>query len=86
MAADASISPAALLWRYRALIGCDFVPHPRLRNCCWRSAERLWRARLHVAHIRSVFRADFATMLARWLPPYQKAKEHYILNAVLMTG
>jgi hypothetical protein len=28
----------------------------------------------------------FATMLARWLPPYQKAKEHYILNAVLMTG
>jgi hypothetical protein len=27
----------------------------------------------------------FATMLARWLPPYDKKKDHYILNAILMT-
>jgi hypothetical protein len=28
----------------------------------------------------------FATMLARWLPPYDKKKDHYILNAILMTA
>ena len=28
----------------------------------------------------------FATMLARWLPPYDRKKEHYALNACLMTG
>jgi len=28
----------------------------------------------------------FATMMARWVPPYQRAKEHYVLNAVLMAG
>ncbi len=26
----------------------------------------------------------FATLLARWLPRYDRAKEHYVLNAVLM--
>src|SRR5260370_30087682 len=28
----------------------------------------------------------FATMLARWLPRYDRKKEHYALNACLMTG
>lgn len=28
----------------------------------------------------------FATMAARFLPPYQRAKEQYILNAVIMAG
>jgi hypothetical protein len=28
----------------------------------------------------------FATMMARLLPPYQRAKEHYILNGVLIVG
>jgi hypothetical protein len=28
----------------------------------------------------------FAIMAARFLPPYQRAKEHYVLNAVIMTG
>jgi hypothetical protein len=28
----------------------------------------------------------FATMMARLLPPYDRAKEHYVLNGVLMAG
>jgi hypothetical protein len=28
----------------------------------------------------------FATLLARWLPPYDQKKDHYILNALLMTA
>jgi len=28
----------------------------------------------------------FATMMARWTPPYQKAKEQYLLNAAVMVG
>ena len=28
----------------------------------------------------------FATVLARWLPRYDRRKEHYVLNAVLMTA
>lgn len=28
----------------------------------------------------------FATMLARWMPPYYRAKDQYVLNAVLMGG
>jgi hypothetical protein len=28
----------------------------------------------------------FAIMAARFLPPYQRAKEHYVLNAVIMIG
>lgn len=28
----------------------------------------------------------FATVLARWIPPYQKAKEKYLLNAAVMAG
>jgi hypothetical protein len=28
----------------------------------------------------------FATMLARWLPSYDRKKEHYVLNACVMTG
>jgi len=27
-----------------------------------------------------------STMVARWIPPYEKAKEHYALNAVLIVG
>lgn len=30
------------------------------------------------------FAPFFATLLARWLPRYDRAKEHYVLNAVLM--
>jgi hypothetical protein len=28
----------------------------------------------------------FATMAARWLPPYDRAKEHYVLNVVLISS
>jgi hypothetical protein len=28
----------------------------------------------------------FATIFARWLPPYDRAKEHYVLNGVLMAA
>jgi hypothetical protein len=28
----------------------------------------------------------FATILARWLPPYDRAKDRYLINAVLMTA
>jgi hypothetical protein len=28
----------------------------------------------------------FATMMARWTPPYQKAKDQYLLNAAVMAG
>jgi hypothetical protein len=28
----------------------------------------------------------FATLLARWLPPYDRKKDHYILNAILMAA
>jgi hypothetical protein len=28
----------------------------------------------------------FAAVVARWLPPYDRKKDHYVLNAVLMSG
>jgi hypothetical protein len=33
-----------------------------------------------------VFVPVFAIMVVRFLPPYQRAKEHYVLNAAIMTG
>jgi hypothetical protein len=43
-------------------------------------------------HIRFVllfvpfFTPVFAALLARWIPPYQRAKDKFVLNAVLMAG
>lgn len=32
------------------------------------------------------FAPMFAAMAARWLPPYDRKKDHYVLNAILMAG
>jgi hypothetical protein len=32
------------------------------------------------------FAPVFATVAARWLPPYDRKKDHYVLNALLMAG
>ena len=60
----------------------------------WRAAEVVLffggvaMACLHVRFLLlfvPFFAPLFATLLARWLPPYDRKKDHYVLNAILMT-
>jgi hypothetical protein len=65
----------------------------------FRFSWRLWEMALLLGgvvmaclHVRFLllfvpfFTPVFATMLARWLPPYDRRKDHFVLNAVLITG
>ncbi len=61
----------------------------------WRAAEvvlffgGVMMACLHVRFLLlfvPFFAPLFATVLARWLPPYDRKKDHYILNALLMAA
>jgi len=61
----------------------------------WRAAEvvlffgGVMMACLHVRFLLlfvPFFAPLFATLLARWLPPYDRKKDHYILNAILMAA
>jgi hypothetical protein len=61
----------------------------------WRAAEVLLfftgvvMACLHVRFVLlfvPFFAPMFATLLARWLPAYERKKDHYILNAALILG
>jgi hypothetical protein len=61
----------------------------------WRAAEVLLlfvglvMACLHVRFVLlfvPFFAPMFATLLARWLPAYERKKDHYILNALLIFG
>jgi hypothetical protein len=61
----------------------------------WRAAEVVLffggvvMACLHVRFLLlfvPFFAPLFATLLARWVPAYERKKDHYLLNAVLMAG
>jgi hypothetical protein len=61
----------------------------------WRAAEVLLffggvvMACLHVRFVLlfvPFFAPLFATLLARWLPAYERRKDHYVLNALLILG
>ncbi len=79
---------------FLALVVGFFVAQMLLRPI-WELAELalfLFGAIMACLHARLLmlfvpfFAPLFATMLARWLPPYDRKKEHYALNACLMTG
>src|ERR1700736_6429152 len=52
----------------------------------------LFGALMACLHVRFVlvfvpfFAPVFAAMAARWLPPYDRKKDHYVLNALLMAS